>query len=198
MVILLFIAILLILLIFYIRYHVDNTVIVKFRGYNYRVIEDKPENKLKKVKILHKIRTQLQTLVDHLYKNNVPTKADAKRVKERFSRIDINEMPKKDKNIAYVKNKDEELRICLTDIDGVVENFNDTIFVCLHELSHVMSVKIGHGAEFKKNMDHIVKTAVKIGVYDPTDYSKRPVRYCGRSITSTPCENNGCSIVDKN
>jgi hypothetical protein len=57
-----------------------------------------------------------------------------------------------------------------------------------------MSETYGHNKEFVDNMDIIVKTAVKIGIYSPTDFSASPGRYCGSNITSSPCNNGMCRI----
>ena len=56
----------------------------------------------------------------------------------------------------------------------------------IHELAHIMTVSIGHGKDFWKNMSYLLHEAEKIGIYNHQDYSKVPVDYCGMEINSTP------------
>jgi len=135
-------------------------------------------------KKLHELRAKLIKLVDHCV-INLPDKTSANRLAKRFFTMGFNETSSTDSSAAYVVNK-QELRLCLKGKE------NDTMFVLLHELAHVMSGTYGHNEEFKDNMKILVKEAVKLGIYQPTDYTKTPVDYCGVTITSTPCHNNQC------
>jgi hypothetical protein len=130
--------------------------------------------------------------VDYCYKNNLPTDVDASRMYYRFKNTQISETATGETSAAYVVNKGQELRVCLND-----ENENDTMFVLLHELAHIMSQSYGHNEEFKKNMDFLVKEAVKLQLYTPIDYTKLPINYCGVTISSTPCHNNKCLFGQK-
>ena len=170
----------------------DDTVEELYNGTVYKVRKGNPTQQLNTAKKLDYLRSKLQILVDHCYKNNLPTEKDASRMNSRFNHTHINETSSGETSAAYVVNKGEELRVCLND-----ENENDTMFVLLHELAHIMSKSYGHNDEFKKNMDFLVKEAVKLNIYKPIDYTKRPINYCGVNISSTPCHNNKCLFGDK-
>ena len=89
--------------------------------------------------------------------------------------------------VAYSVNKGEELSICIREKD--TEKFLDmniVIFVAIHELSHIMSKSTGHTDEFWDNMKYLLEEGNKVGIYNPVDYSKNPVNYCGMEINSTP------------
>ena len=60
------------------------------------------------------------------------------------------------------------------------------MFVVIHELSHVMTKTVGHTTEFWNNMGFLLKKAEKLDMYEPKDYSKEPVDYCGMEINTTP------------
>ena len=60
------------------------------------------------------------------------------------------------------------------------------MFVGIHEIGHCMSKKIGHGDEFWQNFRFLLDNAVKIGIYQPVDYKKDNVIYCGMPITDNP------------
>ena len=63
---------------------------------------------------------------------------------------------------------------------------NTLTFVALHELAHIMSKTIGHNTEFWNNFKFLLEHAVKIGIYDPIDYKKKPKKYCGMTISDNP------------
>lgn len=167
----------------------DDTVEEYYNGSVYKVRKSSPEEQLKTAKKLDTLKIELKKLVNYCHENELPTKQDANRMYSRFKTIQFNETSSNENSAAYVVNKNEELRICLKN-----EKENDTMFVLLHELAHVMSESYGHNEEFKKNMDFLVKEAVKLKIYKPIDYSKNPINYCGVNITSTPCHNNQCLV----
>ena len=59
-------------------------------------------------------------------------------------------------------------------------------FVAIHELSHVMSIDIGHGDEFWTNFKFLLENAEKAGIYKNIDYKETPQTYCGMEITDNP------------
>ena len=127
-----------------------------------------------------------------MYKNHYPNKEIADRVYKRFKNTIINETPPNDSGAAYTVNKGP-INICIQKKDGKFHDLNDAIFVILHELAHVMSVSYGHGEEFQENFDYIVKYAVKLGVWKDENYENNATDYCGVEITSSPCDNDGCT-----
>jgi hypothetical protein len=58
--------------------------------------------------------------------------------------------------------------------------------VAIHELGHIMTVSIGHTAEFWQNFRFLLKNAIDLGLYKPIDYKKKPAAYCGMDITDNP------------
>lgn len=88
---------------------------------------------------------------------------------------------------AYSVNKGEELSICIR--EKKTEKFidrNTIMFVAIHELSHTMSIDMGHTKEFWDNMKYLLNEASKLGIYTPVNYSQNPVMYCGMKIDNTP------------
>lgn len=170
----------------------DDTVEEPYNGYIYRVRKSDYSTQLNVAKKLDYLRDKLQTLVNYCYENNLPTESDASRMYHRFKNTQMSETATGENSAAYVVNKGQELRICLNN-----EDVNNTMFVLLHELAHIMSKSYGHNDEFKKNMDFLVKEAVKLQIYTPTDYTQSPINYCGVTISSTPCHNNKCLFGQK-
>lgn len=136
----------------------------------------------------------MNILVDHMKKNNIPDSISASRLSDRFKNTEIRETSLFETNTGYTINKGKEIRLCLNKTNNSDYNTNIIMFVLLHEMAHIMSSSYGHNEEFTYSMDIIVKTAVKLGIYTPIDYSINPITYCGTRITNSPCNNNNCSF----
>lgn len=59
-------------------------------------------------------------------------------------------------------------------------------FVAIHELSHVMSISIGHKSEFWGNFKFLLENAKEAKIHEPVDYSNKPAEYCSLKITDSP------------
>ena len=60
------------------------------------------------------------------------------------------------------------------------------MFTTGHELAHVMNKTVGHDNSFWEFMKFNLEEMEKIGLYEPVDYGKTPVQYCGMQINHTP------------
>lgn len=141
----LLIIIIIIFILFNIKNLTDDTIIHKYKEETFKIRKsDKSIMDNKAIK-LYNLKSKLNKLSEYCYQNSLPTHDDSIRFYNRFKNIPINETSSNEESAAYVVNKDKELRIC---IDG--ENENDTMFVLLHECSHIMSKSYGHNEEFKK------------------------------------------------
>lgn len=165
----------------------DDTVEYYYNGSYYKIRPSSQQVIKQKLELLDNYKKKLNILVNYCKDNNYPNKEDSYRLYKRFQTIQINETSSTDNSAAYVVNKNEELRICLSNND-----INDGMFVLIHELAHIMSLNYGHGDEFKNNMYLLLKLAVKLNLYKPVDYTKYPINYCGVNIYTTPCKNNNC------
>ena len=89
---------------------------------------------------------------------------------------------------SYSVNKGEELAICLRHTqEGYPFNDNNSImFTTGHELAHVMNKTVGHDESFWEYMRFNLEEMEKINLYQPIDYAKSPVQYCGMTINHTP------------
>lgn len=168
-----------------------NLVTVKSQvdGNEYRVqnLPDKQEA----ADLMAQIHTNLETLINH-YKSDPATIADP-RVKTMIERFNPNNMMENDINdgsTSYSENKGEKIVVCLREkTQGYpLVDENTIMFVILHEMAHLMTTTIGHTPEFWTNFRRILNDASGIGVYQPINYSKSPVNYCGMTITDTPLQ----------
>jgi hypothetical protein len=96
-------------------------------------------------------------------------------------------IPRTTVNTSYVLNKGELIKLCLRDpATGKFHDFKTLLFVNLHELSHLLDKKYGHGVSFWKGFKTVLQNAEEIGIYNPVDYSKQPTKYCGLTISNNP------------
>ena len=117
--------------------------------------------------------------------------------KENVKFLIKNYNPKKIKEIlptsqytAYSENKGEKIAFCLSKNDKIDSNnmidINTLMFVALHELSHLATKSIGHTPEFWNNFKFLLQEAESINIYNPVDYKKNNIEYCGMTIKDNP------------
>jgi hypothetical protein len=140
------------------------------------------------------VNQKINTLVDYMYINQLPSIEVSQRLKNRWKSCTLRETNSNEKSIAYTVNKGEEMRVCIRK-DGQLEDMNTTIFVILHELGHIMSVSFGHNLEYTNNFNYVVHLASSMGIYKPQDFHNEPVNYCGTNINTTPCSDGTCAIA---
>lgn len=135
------------------------------------------------------VNDKMTRLVEHL-KENFPHKDQAKRIVRSFPGIRLVETLPTSEHTAYSENKGEKIAMCLNKTnkegDKRLIDPNTLCFVALHELSHVGTESEGHEAEFWNNFKFVLQEAQKIGIYQPVDYKKEPVSYCGDHLTDNP------------
>ncbi len=137
--------------------------------------------------LLARTTEKLKQLVAFL-KEEYPNRENVKRLVEKFNPKKISETLPTSKYTAYSENKGEKLAFCTTTTKegSKLIDENTLAFVAVHELGHVMTESIGHTKEFWQNFKFLLKNAVKIGIYQPIDYKKKPKNYCGMKITDNP------------
>jgi len=90
---------------------------------------------------------------------------------------------------SYSENKGEKIVVCLRDKTRrpyPLVDENTIMFVMIHECAHLMTESVGHTPEFWTNFRKLLQDSIKVGVYNPTNYTKNPVEYCGMTISDTP------------
>lgn len=87
---------------------------------------------------------------------------------------------------SYTLNK-KKLSICLRDEDTKkFHNINDIMFVCIHELAHIVNPTFGHPKSFWVYMKFLLHEASLIGIYHPEDYYKNNKKYCNTELKANP------------
>ena len=144
-------------------------------------------NSKEATELLAKINLNCDKLIEHLKKYD--DNPAFKRLIDKYPDIKIRETLPTSKLVAYSENKGEVLAFCLNadkNNNAKLIDEDTLMFVALHELSHVMSISIGHNKEFWDNFKSLIIEAKKINIYHPVNYKNNNVNYCGMKIKDSP------------
>ena len=137
-----------------------------------------------------KVRLKMNKLKIHL-ESTSPDKPQVQQLTRNFeaNANRFKEATPDAEHTSYSVNKGEEVHFCLRQREGGDESLvNEDIitFVAIHEMGHMITKTIGHGADFWNNFAWLLQEAEKIGVYTHRDFRAHPVSYCGMKITDQP------------
>lgn len=199
-----FIIILGVLLVIYFLYHmiytyseikyvtsdVDGKVYLIRRGNN------KSEKFLKdSANTLALINKNVMILIDHLGENYINDDGKShflEKLKENYMPYIISEAAVDPRYTTYTIDK-RDMHICLRTRDNneKIYDINILMYVVLHELAHLCNYDkkgrpiLGHGSEFKFIFRFLVEEAMKLNIYQHTNYTTEPQEYCGIMITTS-------------
>jgi hypothetical protein len=138
--------------------------------------------------LLAKVTEKCKKLVEYVHKK-YPEDDRAKRLLSGFNPKKVMETLPTSSYTAYSENKGEKVAFCLNrsknNNDDLIDE-NTLTFVAIHELSHVMTVSIGHKSEFWENFKFLLENAKEAKIHNPVDYKKEPREYCGMKIHDNP------------
>ena len=143
---------------------------------------------LKKVaNLLAEVNVKLQKLIKYM-SETYPELENVKRLEKNYNPKKMCETLPTSKHVAYSENKGEKIAFCVNKKKGEDEliDENTLTFVALHELSHCMTVSIGHTKEFWDNFKFLLENAVKVKFYNSVNYKEKPISYCGMDINENP------------
>jgi len=143
---------------------------------------DNSQEAAEKLSVINEKIQQLIASLDENERNGID------RLKKNYNPNTLSETEEYSKYTSYSLNKGEKIALCIRDKDNI-SNFiddNTIMFVAIHELSHIMTESVGHKKEFWDNMAFLLEKAKDINIYNPVDYSKNNIDYCGMEIKTTP------------
>jgi hypothetical protein len=166
----------------------NNRLVKATDGREYKV-QDLPD-KQEAAERMSSIREKLLKIINH-FKDDVNYKQDEpyQRMVSRFNPDALEENDITADSTSYSENKGEKIVVCLRDKTRepypLVEE-NTVMFVLIHEMAHLMTASIGHTPEFWTNFRKLLHDCIQLGVYQPINYAKNPVEYCGMTIRDSP------------
>jgi len=160
-----------------------NMVVSTVDGVAYPV--ENYKNNKNAADILARLNIINETIIDYMqqkYKDD--HSIDAEFLDKNYDGGALSEhVPRGTKNVSYVLNKGQSIKLCLRDKEtGTLHDFNTLVYVNLHELSHCLDKNYGHNPSFWRSFRKVLDAAVHLNLYKPVDYSKYPVKYCGIMI----------------
>jgi hypothetical protein len=139
--------------------------------------------------LLSQVTDNMNRMVEYM-KINHPNDKRTKRLVNGFNANVITETLPTSTLTAYSENKGQKIAMCLNKnkLKGEDEliDINTLTFVALHELSHIMTISIGHKEEFWQNFKFLLENAQKANIYFPQDYKKQSQSYCGMTLNDNP------------
>jgi predicted metal-dependent hydrolase len=146
-------------------------------------------DKQQATELMANIHQKLNTLITR-YKDDPATAAEPRvqTMIERFRPENMCENDIRSDTTSYSENKGDRIVVCLRDKappHRLIDE-NTVMFVVLHEMAHLMTTSIGHTPEFWANFRRILHDAIGVGIYQPVNYARTPVDYCGMKITDSP------------
>lgn len=162
-----------------ILYKIDNNILDLINKMTKKYHTMDPNISPVKYKIIKNIIYKLQkNYTSHSIKENFPSESG--------------------KDVSFNINKGEHISLCLRDFTNpnTFHEFNDIMFVAIHELAHSTAVSYQHTDEFWYNFRILLENAIEFGIYKFRNYHTNPVNYCSMEITYTPLIDN--SYTDAN
>jgi len=138
------------------------------------------------VELLARLHNHMTDFVTDLQKQNSKDERVMRLVKG-FTRANIEEAPNDDGS-SYTINKGDLVALCLRhkESDHQFHDYNTLLFVIIHEMAHIASISEGHNSEFITNFKWLLTEAKSLGYYEPVNYQKSPMTYCGVKVTNNP------------
>ena len=185
------IILILILLIFSKCVNNETFQVIKTSKHGKEYLVQEYPNEQEAANILGQLDNNINTFLNGL-KIDFPDDERIKRMSKNLQSSIIEEAPHKDGESAYTINKGELMKICLRKKkDKSFHTLNTLMFVVIHELAHVISISIGHNDEFMTNFRFLLHEAPKYDIdYEPVNYSKNNITYCGVNVTHNPYYNH--------
>jgi hypothetical protein len=156
------------------------------------LVQDLP-NKKEAVEMLSTIKGNMDKVKNYYAQEEFVSDPTAKNLVDRYNPQSIMENSMTSTDTSYSENKGEKIVLCLRDKTNPpgypFVDINTVMFVVLHEMAHLMTAELTtgkHTPEFWANFRRLLQDASQIGVYQPVNYSRSPVPYCGMEITDSP------------
>jgi hypothetical protein len=131
--------------------------------------------------IIARVNAKNQQLIKAMIAQHTDNPA-VRRLYERYNPDSLSEGSPDSGYTSYSVNKGEKIVLCVRQSDLSFVDFNVLLYVTIHELAHLMTASTGHTKEFWDNNKFLLGQAVKLGLYEKTDYGASPVAYCGIRI----------------
>ena len=84
--------------------------------------------------------------------------------------------------IAFSLNKNDVYVCVRSPSTGLIEDYNTSVYVLLHEIAHVATDTYGHPPEFWTNMRWFLEVAERMKMYTYEDFDTVQTTFCGHTL----------------
>ena len=173
-----------VIILMYVKQYYGEVEYVKARADGRKYLMRKLPDRAQAADLMAALNARLAKLVHHMVAK-FSDDTDIKRLYHNYNPDALSEGGTEIGYTSYSVNKGEKIVMCLRQRDNTLVDVNTLVYVAVHELGHLMTDEIGHTPKFWDNFRRLLKEAVEIGLYKPTDYASKPQPYCGISISSS-------------
>ncbi len=132
-------------------------------------------------------------LVDYVQKNKYPSPEVSERIVKNWGVLKKNGKigitPSNTDTPGFVLNKNDAMQLCVTTSPknpNDIDDLNLGTFVIIHEIAHLGALEYQHGSEFLSVFKKLLRASMNIGIWEYTDYAKKPQWYCEYYVNATP------------
>lgn len=166
---------------------IDNSTILIVSPFdNNEYLIQNLDNKEKAIHILSVVRRNIFLMRDYLMKNMDKYPKYKKYIQQfcnRIKNISLVENAPNGEYTSYTINKGEEIALCLRSVKtNELHDINLIMYVVIHELAHVACPEKHHTELFRRIFIFFLEIAIKLKIYNNTNYKFNPHEYCGLSI----------------
>jgi hypothetical protein len=191
------IILLIAIIVIYIYFNSNNVTYVSHKSgnisktYLVRDVDDKHNA----AEMLFKLEQSLKRLVsllinDPTVKENKEMNRYIQKINEKISDIEIQESTADSKHTSYSVNKGELLVFCIrSKKNSEIHDYNDLLYVAIHEIAHIGCPEIGHTPLFFKINQFMIKKAIEYGIYNYVNYKMYNREFCGMDLTVSVADN---------
>lgn len=178
---------------------------VRIGSHSYKVHEDL-SNPVKAAEVMHELNKTATKLIIHLnqkyidndlgldnikpkYKSIVKKGIKALKRNFRSANMEENIPERSGGDTSYVIDKGDVFAMCLRDPkqdNQLMQNYNDLVFVLIHEMAHLFTSTYGHDNLFWNNFKFLLQESIEAGLYRAIDYKRIRSPYCGIVISYSP------------
>lgn len=161
----------------------------------YYYVHERHEDMQNAADMFAEINYIVTIFIDQLYNkykdsNNSSKRSIAVFLKSRYNANNIRENSplNVEKDTSYTINKGDLIAMCIR--SGMeynqIHDIDITLFVTLHELTHISISAYDHPDDFWESFKFILIEAENFGLYISPDFATYPVEYCGIKINYNP------------
>ena len=151
----------------------------------YYIVNDLPDAQ-DAANILSKLMNTIKILLENIINENNEYNKYIQIIYDKLPYIIVRETSLNSKFTSYSINKGQEIVLCLRDKKtNKFHDFNELLYVTLHEIAHIGCSDIGHTNLFININKFLLKKAIYYNLYNYIDYSKYNKKYCGLILSST-------------